>query len=674
MSGFKFALIGLAGVLLVGSCTRKEETTRAFASLDQARMKSYLVKQAEMITAHSLDGLDSREAIDARKAELRKKFSYMLGIYPDRKRTPLNAQVTGRLERSDYVVEKIVFESLPNFYVTGNLYIPKQGKGPYPAILYVCGHAINPYGAKYAYQHHGILNSRNGYVVFIVDPIQISEIYAIHHGVYSFDRWDWFSRGYNPSGVEVWTAMRALDYLETRPEVDPRLIGMTGRSGGGTMSWFTAALDERVKVVVTANATSTVSTHVAENLFQGHCDCAYFSNLYRFDWPTLAAMIAPRPLMLQNATRDPIYPPAGYKRVTEMASRIYRIYGVPERLKEVEIVAAHRDTSLFRLEALRWFNRWLLGKTAEVTEGTVERTPGDSLLVLDGRIPADACNPLIQEKFIPLPKLKRFRTLRELEKFKDELTVNLKECVFRNLPAERGDLNVRLVSENRLNNTLERRITLEPEPGIRLEACLYIPADSTVKLPAVLYIASPGEDVTGVRRYLSGIPGRYPDKYVALAIWPRGVGPTAWDWAFRRYVERSAYLMGETLDTMRLWDVLRGIDLITAAGRFNGRKLAVAGKGAMGIIGLYAGILDKRISAVILHNPTTSHNDRPLFLNVLRYTDIPTTAACFAPRTIRFIGHVPVAFRGLEEVYKLYGKTGEPRLAVNLYHAMGFMR
>jgi hypothetical protein len=144
----------------------------------------------------------------------------MLGLLPWPKRTPLNVQIRGTLDEGSYVIEKIAFESLPKFYVTANLYIPKNRRGPAPAVVYICFHAGHRYGSKVAYQRHGISFAKNGYVAFLLDPIQIAETFSWRHGVYWAQMYDWYARGYTPAGPEVWNAMRAIDYLETRPEVD----------------------------------------------------------------------------------------------------------------------------------------------------------------------------------------------------------------------------------------------------------------------------------------------------------------------------------------------------------------------------------------------------------------------------------------------------------------------
>ena len=102
--------------------------------------------------------------------------------------------------------------------------------------------------------------------------------------------WWWNSRGYTPAGVEAWNCMRALDYLETRPEVDKTRFGVTGRSGGGAYSWWITALDDRIKVAVPVAGITDLQNHVVDGAVEGHCDCMFIVNTYRWDYPQVAAL------------------------------------------------------------------------------------------------------------------------------------------------------------------------------------------------------------------------------------------------------------------------------------------------------------------------------------------------------------------------------------------------
>src|SRR5690606_24658337 len=167
-----------------------------------------------------------------------------------------------------------------------------------PAILYACGHAgvvTNGVscGNKTAYQHHGIWFARHGYVCLLLDTLQLGEIQGVHHGTYRLGQWWWNSRGFTPAGVEAWNCMRAIDYMVSRHDVDPDRIGMTGRSGGGSYTWTTAAIDPRIRVAAPVAGITDLHNHVVDGVIEGHCDCMFFLNSHRWDFALNAALIAP---------------------------------------------------------------------------------------------------------------------------------------------------------------------------------------------------------------------------------------------------------------------------------------------------------------------------------------------------------------------------------------------
>ena len=190
-------------------------------------LREYFQQQTTQIEDNVFSNVKTLADWNAKKASERADLFEMLGLSPLPERTPLRSKVTGVVEAEEFVVENVHFQSRPGLYVTGNFYRPKKVDKPLPAILYVCGHGRVKidgvsYGNKTHYRHHGEWFARNGYVCLTIDTIQLGEIEGIHHGTYREGRWWWNERGYTPAGVEAWNCIRALDYLETRDEVDPK--------------------------------------------------------------------------------------------------------------------------------------------------------------------------------------------------------------------------------------------------------------------------------------------------------------------------------------------------------------------------------------------------------------------------------------------------------------------
>src|SRR6185437_3059608 len=195
---------------------------------------TYFRAQVKHIADADLADIKTRADWEKKRPEYRRQFLDMLGLWPLPPRTDLHATITGKVETDLFTVEKLHFQSSPGLYVTANLYVPKRAKLPAPAVLYVCGHANTvidkvSYGSKVNYQHHPAWFAEHGYVCLILDTLELGEIPGDHHGTSRRGMWWWQALGYTPAGIECWNAMRALDYLETRKEVDAKRIGVTGR-------------------------------------------------------------------------------------------------------------------------------------------------------------------------------------------------------------------------------------------------------------------------------------------------------------------------------------------------------------------------------------------------------------------------------------------------------------
>ena len=295
-----------------------------------AMIAEYFRVETARLSDACLADIGSLADWEAKRPEYRRQLLEMLGLDPLPERTDLKAVVTAQTEHDEFIVERLHFQSRPGLYVTGNLYLPRQRQTPLPAVLYVCGHGASKkdgvsFGNKVSYQHHGAWFARHGFVCLTIDTLQMGEIEGIHHGTYRYDMWWWLNRGYTPAGVEAWNCIRALDYLQSRPEVDPQRLGVTGRSGGGAYRWWIAAIDDRIQVAVPVAGITDLENHVVDGCVEGHCDCMYMVNTYRWDYPLVAALVAPRPLLISNTDRDGIFPLDGVVRTYEQVRRIYDI-------------------------------------------------------------------------------------------------------------------------------------------------------------------------------------------------------------------------------------------------------------------------------------------------------------------------------------------------------------
>ena len=373
-------------------------------------LADYFAREVAEIESRPLPSPASAEEWKNTSARMRRQLAEMLGLDPMPPRTPLNVVKTGEVQGDGFVVEKMHYQSMPGLYVTANLYRPAKSEGRLPAILYVCGHANMMQGSvslgnKTGYQHHGEWFARHGYVCLTIDTVQLGEIRGEHHGTHSKGRWWWVSRGYTPAGAEAWNGIRGIDYLISRDDVDSERIGVTGRSGGGAYSWWVGALDERVKVVAPTAGITTLRNHVVDGAVEGHCDCMYFVNTYRWDYDRLAALVAPRPLLISNTDKDSIFPLDGVVGIYNETRRIYKALGAEAKIGIQIAEGPHKDTQPLNSGAFHWFDRWLKGADimAVQDEGAPKRLAPEQLRVL-GTIPPDQRNTRIDEDFVPTAK------------------------------------------------------------------------------------------------------------------------------------------------------------------------------------------------------------------------------------------------------------------------------
>jgi len=322
-----------------------------------------------------------------RRAEhLREHILASAGLMPLPERTPLQPRIFGEVKHADYAVSKVYFQSLPGFLVTGNLYRP-AGDGPFPAILSPHGHWA--YGrlentALASVPGRAINLARQGFVVFSYDMIGYVDSQQIPHTFGGRREHLW---GLSLAGLQLWNAIRALDFLETLPYVRRDAIGATGASGGGTQTFLLAAVDPRVAVAAPVNM---ISLHM-----QGGCLCENPPGL-RLDTTNveLAASIAPRPLLMVSATGD--WTKNTLEHEYPAVRQIYTLLGAPDRVHAVRFEADHNYHRESREAMYAWMARWLQDAPADVRRPERSFSPGApaDLLVFHMRpVPAGLVTP-----------------------------------------------------------------------------------------------------------------------------------------------------------------------------------------------------------------------------------------------------------------------------------------
>ncbi len=296
-------------------------------------------------TIFSMQNFESLQEWEAFAEDLRKTLSIACGLFPDREKCPLNTKIFDTFQGDGFTVEKVYFESVPGFYVTGNLYRPvKEGK--YPAVLCPHGHWKEgrlENSETSSVPGRCITMARMGFVVFSYDMVGYNDSQQLPHnwGTNLLKLW-----GIHPCAVQLWNSIRALDFLQTLPDVKVEQIACTGASGGGTQTFLLSAVDPRVKVSAPVNMISCS--------MQGGCICENAPLIRRnASNMEIGALMAPRPMILVSATGDWTW---ATPRIEYPAIRsIYELYGKEDNVRSHQFDAGHNYNKGSREAVYRFF-------------------------------------------------------------------------------------------------------------------------------------------------------------------------------------------------------------------------------------------------------------------------------------------------------------------------------
>lgn len=589
------------------------------------------------------------EQWERRKEQARAALAKMLWHdmrWPD---APPPATVTHRQQHPGYTIENIVLETAPKLFLTANLYVPRAGPGPFPVVLYQCGHAN-----KSVFKRHGAWFAANGIAALVMDNIEMGEVEFTHHGVYSRAWFHWYSRGFSPLAVELLNARRAVDYLAARPDLDRNRIGATGRSGGGMTTFFLAALDDRIKASAPVSGTLSTKGWVNQRLSMAHCDCQYPVNSHGLLYSEIGALIAPRPQLLANADADRGFPMNAFSEMVAKMGEVYRLYNAGGALRTVVTAGGHTDTEMIRVPVYSFFVKEFLGIDKPVTsEGTVDEPAPEELICFRNGLPLDERLTRIDEELIPTRTASRQAVpARARQRRVEELTAALRDEVFRYYPEQPAPLQPEWSPETTVQGRKIQKVSFTSFEGLRVKATYSLPANSApaARLPAILLVDHrKGIPVWGNEQPLER--NQWGD-HAVLVVETLDRGSRALEQNLRSFsdddllhhMKRQAMVTGTTLESMQLYEVLRSLDLLRSLPTVDTARITIVGKGEDGVNGMYAALLDGKTQRVILHSPPASHVQGPHYLGVLRYTDIPETADLLADK-LRITGEVPDRMR-----------------------------
>jgi len=593
-------IIALLAISDVGAWAQSEHRVLPAdfnADKQQQMMRAYLRTQVHAALDRRLQELESELGSPAQISAFQQKrrdfLLWTLGEMPER--TPLNARVTGTIEGDGFTIEKLLFESQPGFHVTGNLYRP-QGPGPFPAILHPCGHSENGKAAG-VYQQVNRLLARNGFIVLCYDPIgqgERKQIFApdgnpSHRATSEHQELGVAAilLGRSLASYMVWDGVRGVDYLRSRPDVDPDRIGCTGNSGGGNMTSFLMAYDERIAAAAPG---CFMTTHRRKNESPGPGDAE--QNLFAqirdgFDHPDFILTRAPKPTLILAATED-FVPIEGAWEAFRQAKRVYTRLGYPERIDLVETRATHGFSRRLREGAVRFFARWLQGRRIEVfEEDNVPVRPDVELQVT----PAGQVRKMKGERSM-------FDLYAEYERQLADRRPKLTQDVVRKATGIRPLAQLaRATVEVLAAVDLPKRLIFRPEPGIVLPAIHWPEGDREPVLIA---------HDAGLNAAAAEAKKLHGQGHPVLIVDVRDSGETKTrNWRFPGADYYIAYMLG------RSWLAMRAEDLLVSARwlaeQEGAQSVRLVAYGEIGPAALHAAALEpKWIDSVQVEGGLTS--------------------------------------------------------------------
>lgn len=632
-------------------------------------------------TLYTMTTFDSKEAWETFAAPLRQKFLIASGLYPLPDRTPLNAKREEVAKHPNYIVEKVSFEAYPGFLVTGNLYRP-VGDGPYPGVI--CPHGHWEHGRfenteTCSVSARCITFARMGMAAFSYDMIGYNDSKQFpkswgHSGGYVSEEtrkvealW-----GIHPFAMQLWSSVRALDFMESLPFVNKDKLACTGASGGGTQTFALCAIDDRVKVSAPVNMIS--------HSMQGGCPCEN-APIIRFNASNMevGSLMAPRPMMMIAATGDwtRATPAVEYPAI----KGVYALYDAADNVDSTQIDAGHNYNQLSREGVYRFFGKHLLGgdNWASFTEPAYTMEPVEALQVFPGDATPDEypTKDQIVAQLIERSRAKWAANLPKdaagLEAFRQFAQPALVNAMGLRLPSI-GELNIKTMSkEERGEYTLVR---LRIGANARKEALpvlLYVPASKAMKGTVVI---AHGDGKAALANLETGGPGP-----LVSALLADGRAVLAFD-AFligehNAPGKRTERLNKSFPDTFLPTDTAYRVqDTLTAIAFGRGSEYArgpidVVGIGEGGLWTLLAGAVDADVRTLVIDANSFAADDDAAWANgpyipsIRSLGDITTASALAAPRLFTVFNGTAAWRAAVQPYAEITGKTVDTVVEAN---------
>ena len=550
-----------------------------------------------------------------RQEYVRQTILREIGGLPER--TPLNAQVTGRIERDGYSVEKVVYESQPRYYVTANVYVPGSGPRPLAAVLGTAGHS--DLGKAYdVYQRMWIALAKRGFLVLAMDPPGQGERLEyfdaqqgksrVGAGVSEHDvaGEQCFLTGVNLARWEIWDGIRGIDYLVSRPDVDPKRLAVIGNSGGGTQSAYLAALDSRLAVAVPScyitswrKLWNAPGPQDAEQVFAGFIRDG-------LDFSDFLLSFAPRPIRMLTAVRD-FFPIEGARATYAEAVREFRLIGAGDRVSYFEYDDTHGWSKPRREATAAWLECWLHDRQDDGVEPDFSTIPPRELNCTEtGQVATSFRGETIRSMNRALAE-RVFAQRKALTASPDELRRIVAERL--SLSSERGVPHLTPYGSLVRSGYRIEKLTLDTEPGVVVPVLVLVADGAEGRRAATIVLDPRGKTAAVSSPEVQALVRRGE---IVLIPDLRGWGESAaaatnagysgqWQMSMR------ALLVGKNMPGMQTYDALRVFDFLAARKDVDPTRISIRGDGNGALIALFSASLEPRLH--LRPSPVRSYMD-----------------------------------------------------------------
>ena len=594
--------------------------------------------------------IKSIEEFEKRRNRIREYFIDAIGGL-DIEKTDLKAKITGTVERENYIINKIVYQSIPGFYVTANLYLPKEIEEKAPAVLFACGHWE---WAKTApeYQRICIELVNNGFVVLAVDPIGQGERMQYYDKFLKRTLVRWGTMEHSYAGLQctltgagiaryfTWDLIRAIDLLESLPDVDNERIGITGNSGGGTQTSYMLLVEPRLKVAVPCTYITSREEYMKTGQAHDNEQNIFKAISMGLNYDDFVTGFAPKPVMIGAVDSD-FFCIEGTLRSYERTKAIYKLYGKEEDIKLYVTKGTHSYNDELREEAVGWFVKYLKGEKRSKSSDIKVEEDETLRCTISGQVLAE----FDDAKNITELNYDYFKKYHKKISGKEDIREKLLEIL--NLPQDKRPLYPRTIESGSFNGFPYKKVFMFTETDITT-AGVYFSGEGS-NLCTLLLLDNGTEDVLKefdlIRSFLS--------RGDVFVYDPRGIGSVKcrdinlhefYEYYGTEYkLNFDLIMLGTSMTALRVFDILRAFEYVKEVNPK--ATLSIAGKGVSSIYALFASVIDESVKEIYLEDILYSYEElissryyrydpRLEIYGIARYFDIKDLISCISDRNV----------------------------------------